>query len=304
MDRIKGIIPAVFTPLTDEGEVDIKQIKPFSEFLIKDGVSAIYVCGSTGEGPLLTTPERQTAAKAFIEAVAGRVPVIVQVGHNSIKEAVLLAKQAAKAGADAISAVSPTYFKLNSLEILIECMTEIASAAPDLPFYYYHIPQITGVDFDMIQFLEEASGKIPNLRGIKYSAFTIFEMQACRQLQNEKFELFFGSDEMLLSALAVGIEGAVGSTFNFATPLYMSIIKAFKEGNLQKAQALQYKAFQMVRILVKYGGQPAFKATMKLIDMDCGPNLLPHHTLDKKNVDSLRNELENIGFFQWARNES
>ena len=107
MERIKGIIPAVFTPMKKNGEIDTAQIKPVSDFLIDEKVAAFYVCGSTGEGPLLTTLERQLVTEAYIEAVAGRVNVIVQVGHNSIREAVLLARHAAESGADAISAVSP-----------------------------------------------------------------------------------------------------------------------------------------------------------------------------------------------------
>jgi len=304
MDRIKGIIPAVFTPFNGDGELDIQKIQVLSDFLIKDGVSAFYVCGSTGEGPLMTTPERQKVAGAYIDAVNGRKPVIVQVGHNSIKDARILSDHAARAGADAISAVPPHYFKLESLNTLIDCMAEIAAAASEIPFYYYHIPQITGVDFDMLEFLEQSHQKIPNLRGIKYSKLNIFEMQACIEIENRKFEIFFGSDEMMLSGLVAGIEGAVGSTFNFAAPLYTSIINTFKKNDLKKARELQYKAVQMTRLLYKYGGQPAFKATMQLIGMDCGPNRLPHRNLDPDEVNSLMNDLQTIGFFDWARHES
>jgi len=95
MDRIRGIIPAVFTPLKVDRELDIHKIQTLSDFLINDGISALYVCGSTGEGPLLTTPERQEVAGAFISAVDGRVPVIVQVGHNSIRDAIILSNHAA-----------------------------------------------------------------------------------------------------------------------------------------------------------------------------------------------------------------
>ncbi|KAA3660192.1 MAG: N-acetylneuraminate lyase [Calditrichaeota bacterium] len=303
MERIKGIIPAVFTPIKTNGDIDLAKIKPVSEFLIEEKVGAFYVCGSTGEGPLLTTRERQQVTEAYIDAVAGRVNVIVQVGHNAIKDAVILARHAANSGANAISAVPPGYFKLNSLSVLIDCMAEIAAAAPDLSFYYYHVPVITGVDFDMLDFLKQGRKKIPNLRGIKYTKPTIFEMQACLELENQQFEIFFGTDEMMLSALVVGARGMVGSTFNFAAPLYNSLIKAFDAKNLDKARSLQYNAVKMVRIFYKYGGQPAIKATMKLIGLDCGHNLLPHQTLDAAQIDSLKNDLTSIGFFDWGRRE-
>ncbi|RQW03473.1 N-acetylneuraminate lyase, partial [candidate division KSB1 bacterium] len=277
MERIKGLVPAVFTPLKANGDLETGRIKSISDFLIDEKVSAFYVCGSTGEGPLLTTSERQQVTEAYIDA-AGRVDVIVQVGHNSIREAVALARHAAGAGAAAISAIPPSYFALTSLTILIDCMAEIAAAAPELPFYYYHVPAITRVDFDMVEFLQQGQEKIANLRGIKYTKPTVFEMQACLDL-DERFEILFGSDEMMLSALAAGAQGAVGSTFNFAAPLYNSIISAFEARDLDKARSLQYRAVQMVRVFYKYGGQPAIKATMKLIGMDCGPNRLPHKTL-------------------------
>ncbi|MBN1561385.1 dihydrodipicolinate synthase family protein [candidate division KSB1 bacterium] len=303
MERIKGLVPAVFTPLKANGDIETGKIKPISEFLIDDKVSAFYVCGSTGEGPLLTTRERQQVTESYIEAAAGRIDVIVQVGHNCIKEAVALARHAAGAGAAAISAIPPSYFPLNSLAILLDCMAEIAAAAPDLPFYYYHVPAITRVDFDMVEFLTQGQEKIANLRGIKYTKPTVFEMQACIEL-NGRFEILFGSDEMMLSALTAGAKGAVGSTFNFAAPLYHSIISAFDARDLDKARLLQYRAVQMVRVLYKYGGQPAIKATMKLIGMDCGPNRLPHKTLAPTEIEAMKSDLTKIGFFAWARQES
>ncbi|MBN1154399.1 dihydrodipicolinate synthase family protein [candidate division KSB1 bacterium] len=304
MNRIEGIIPAVFTPLKENGDIETATVKSISDFLINERVSAFYVCGSTGEGPLLTTSERQQVADAYIDAAAGHVKVIVQIGHNSIRDAMQLARHAASSGADAISAIPPHYFRLSSLSILIDCMAEIASAAPDLPFYYYHVPAITKVDFDMVEFLKQGRQKIPNLRGIKYTQPTIFEMQACIELDDGGFEILFGSDEMMLSALVAGAKGAVGSTFNFASPLYNSIIRAFNTKDLDKARSLQYHAVQMVRVLYRYGGQPAFKATMKLIGMDCGPNRLPHKTLHPTEIDSLKHDLTDIGFFDWGRKEN
>ena len=304
MERIHGIIPAVFTPLQADGKPDLPQIKPLTDFLIAEKTAAFYVCGSTGEGPLLTTEERQRVTESYVDAVGGRVPVIVQVGHNSTREACALAVHAAQTGADAISAVPPHYFKLDSLSKLIACMAEIAGAAPDLPFYYYHIPGITGVNFDMAAFLIEGQKSIPNLRGIKHSTFTVFEMQHCIEIENRRFELLFGSDEMLLSALVAGAEGAVGTTYNFAAPLFNSIINAFKAGDLGKARTLQYNAVKMVRVLYEYGGLAAMKATMALIGMDCGSILLPHQNLAPDAVDALKNDLDAIGFFSWGRHQN
>jgi len=212
----------------------------------------------------------------------------VQVGHNSLAEARNLAAHAQAIGADAISAIPPTYFTIDSLGTLIDCLVEIASAAPQLPFYYYHIPQITGVNFDMVEFLRHGAERIPSLAGIKYAAFKIFELQACLEFQNGRFDIPFGCDEMLFSGLGAGAVGAVGSTFNFAAPLYHRIITAFREGNVDEARAYQSLAVNMIRLCYRYRGMSAIKAIMKLIGLDCGPNRLPHVTLKPDELEALR----------------
>ena len=117
--RVSGLIPAVFTPMRPNGDVDLDQIPAITDQLINEGVSGLYVCGSTGEGPSLTREERMAVAEAYVRAAAGRVPVLVQVGHNSIREAQLLAEHAQTIGADAISAVPPSYFSVASLDNLL-----------------------------------------------------------------------------------------------------------------------------------------------------------------------------------------
>ncbi len=229
------------------------------------------------------------------------MPVIVQVGHQSIRDAQNLARHAADIKADAFSAVPPNYFKPNSSEILVDCMAEIASAAPDLPFYYYHIPQITGVNVDMVEFLSLGSDRIPNLVGIKYSEFTVYELQACLEFENGRFDILFGSDEMMTSGLAAGAKGFVGSTFNFAAPLYIKIAEAFLRADMDQARALQSLSMKMIKTMFRCRGLAAFKATMELIGIKCGPIRLPHKTLTSTELKSMKRELEEIGFFEWGR---
>jgi N-acetylneuraminate lyase len=295
-----GLIAAVFTPMRKDGSLDPAQIPRIVEHLIRTQISGLYVCGSTGEGPSLSSEERRATAAAYVEAAAGKLPVIVQVGHNSLTEARALASHAEAIGADAISALPPWYFKFNSLETLIDCLSEISSAAPNLPFFYYHIPLLTGMDFDMVEFLRLGSKRLPNLAGIKYSNTNIDEYQKCLKFENGRFNILFGRDEILLSALSVGAKGAVGSTYNFAGPLYQRIITAFEQDNLSEAKKYQDLSVEMVRILFDYGGQATFKAVMKLIGLDCGPNRLPLETLRPEELQAMKEELERIGFFDWA----
>ena len=165
--HLSGLIAATFTPMRPDGSLNLAMAKPIVDHLIRSGVSGLYVCGSTGEGPLLTTEERKDTAAAYVEAAAGRLPVVVQVGHSSVVEARDLAVHAQQIGADATSAVAPYYFKPNSVAVLVDCLAEIAGGAPKLPFYYYHIPELSGVNANTVELLRHAPTKMPNFAGIK-----------------------------------------------------------------------------------------------------------------------------------------
>ncbi len=298
---LTGLIAATFTPLRADGAIHFELIGPMVDRLVDEGVTGLYVCGSTGEGVSLTSAERMATAKAFVDAVAGRIPVVIQVGHNSLAESRSLAANAAAIGADAISATPPIYFKPRSLDNLIDCLSEITRGAPDLPFYYYHIPSVTGVPVPIPEFLVQAPPRLPSLVGVKFSHTAVFEMQEAIALDHGRFNLLFGSDEMLLSGLCGGAHGAVGSTYNFAAPLYNGIMQAFAEGRMPAAQALQLHAVEMVSVIVRHGGNPALKAVMGLTGMDCGPSRLPQITLKPEQIAALRQDLAAIGFFEWAR---
>jgi N-acetylneuraminate lyase len=296
-----GLIAAVFTPMKENGSLNLDIVPKIVDHLIADGIKGMYVCGSTGEGPLLSTEERKATAKAYINIARGKLPSIVQVGHNSLTEACGLAAHAEQAGADAIAAVPPIYFKCTTVDNLIDCMAIIASAAPQTPFYYYHIPILTDGNFDMVEFLDKGVKKMPNLAGIKYSSLTLFEFQDCLNHDDGRFDILFGCDEMLLGGLATGAVGAVGSTFNFAGPLYNKVIDAFEKGDMEMARKWQLLSVKMIKMLCGYRGQPAFKAIMKLLGLDCGPNRLPLQTLSETELDSMKRDLEEMGFFDWGR---
>src|SRR5690606_27491152 len=133
-----------------------------------------------------------------------------------VKEARKLAAHAERVGADAFSSVSAFYFKPPSVKALVLSLAEISSAAPSIPFYYYNIPHLTGVSMDMLEFIQLAEELIPNFVGLKYTATTLHEYEACLNYKNGKYDILYGLDEMLLGALAVGAKGAVGSTYTFA----------------------------------------------------------------------------------------
>lgn len=294
--RIQGLIAATFSTFNEDGSLDLSLIPRLVDKLISEGVKGVFICGTNGEGPNLTSEERMTIAEAYVKAVNKRCLVLVHVGHPSIAEARKLAVHAKKIGADAISAVAAFYFKPASVNNLVDCMAEIAAAAPDMPFYYYHIPVITGMGIDMLEFLRLAEGKIPNLAGIKYTAATLHEYQACLNYKNGRFDILYGYDELLLPALAVGAQAAIGSTYTFAAPLYLKVMAYFREGKITEAQQMQLHAINMIRCLSRYSPIPTQKTIMKLMGMDLGPCRLPLVSLSAQQEQDISNYLQEIKF--------
>lgn len=298
--ELSGLIAATLTPLDADGAVDLEPIPAIVDHLERTGVSGIYICGSTGEGISLTTQERRAVAEAYMAAAKGRMQTVVQVGHNSLAEAQVLAAHAAQIGADAISATAPSYFKIGTIDMLVDCMAEIASGASNTPFYYYHIPSLTGAELDMVKFLPAADSRIGNLVGMKYTTPQACEYQACLNLQNGRFNVLWGRDEMLLSALAVGARGAIGSTYNIAAPLYRKVIDAFQSGNMAEAQRLQLQAVQMIHVMLKYPFLAALKWLLGLYGVPCGGCRLPQGNLSSEQAAQVRAELDALGFFEWC----
>jgi N-acetylneuraminate lyase len=299
--RYTGLIAATFTPMHEDGALRLDRAGPMVEFLQRSGIQAIYVVGSTGEGVSLSVRERREAAEAFVRAARGRLPVIVQVGHTSLTEARELAAHAQDIGPDAVSAVPPFYFKPSSAANLADCMAQIAGGAPKLPFYYYHIPAITSVGLDLVDFIRIARKRIPTFGGIKYTAPTVHEYMACVAEAGDDLDILWGVDEMLLCGLAAGAKGAVGSTYNYAAPVYRHIIDAFERGNLDEAREWQARSVEMIRRILDAGGLSAQKAVMQLIGQDCGPTRLPLPQLSKDQIERMGARLREIGYFEWAR---
>ncbi len=297
MTKISGLIAAAFTPFHEDGSVNFEMIPVLVEKLMQDGVKGVFVCGSNGEGPNMTTEERMQVSETFIHAAAKRMLVVVHVGHSSIQEARKLAAHAEETGADAISSVAAFYFKPTSVGNLADSMARIAAAAPSVPFYYYHIPQLTGVAMDMVEFLNIAQRSIPNLAGIKYTASTINEYQECLHYQDKKFNILYGYDELLLPALSVGAAAAIGSTYTFAAPLYLKTIELFNSGNIRAAEENHFFMVEAIKVFVKYPAIPAQKAIMKMLGWDLGPSRLPLQTLSDADYKALYESLRSISFF-------
>ena len=297
---LRGLVAAVHTPFRSDGSLNLSVVEAQAAHLVKNRIGFAFVGGTTGESHSLPLEERRALAERWAEVTRGtELRMIVHVGSNCIGDARILAAQAQKLGAIAISALAPSYFKPRSLDTLIACCAEIASASPETPFYYYDIPSLTGVAFPMADFLSAARERIPSLVGIKFTNSDLMAYQLCLRADDGLWDVPFGVDEHLLSALAIGARGAVGSGFNFAAPVYNRLLAAFSRGDFAAAREEQFRGTQLVQVLSRYGYMGAAKAVMKMIGVDVGPARLPNTALTPEQVKKLHGELEAAGFFEW-----
>jgi N-acetylneuraminate lyase len=301
MKRLKGLIAAPYTPFRKDGGLNLPMIEKLAEALVVNKVAGAFVCGTTGEGVSMSTAERMKVAERWQASAGPKLRVIVHVGHTSLGDCRALAAHAQKIGAAAVGCMAPFCFKPSKAEDLVAFCAEVAAAAPDLPFYYYHIPCVTGVTIPAFDFLRAAADRIPNLAGIKFTHENLMDYSACVRWEGGRYDALFGRDEMLLPGLAVGAAGAIGSTYNYAAPVYHRIMKAFARGDLAAAQDEQARANAMIAVLIRFGGMPpAGKAFMRLIGLDCGPVRLPLCPLTEAQAEALRAGAEAAGFFDFA----
>lgn len=293
--KIKNLIAATYAPMHKDGSLNTNKIKDYSQFLIRNKISGVFMNGSTGDFTSLSTEERKQITLAWSQNKSDDLYLIDHVGHTNLREAKELAAYASDK-VDAIAVLAPYYFKLNTIEKLVKYCKEVAAAAPNLPFYYYHIPVLSGADLNMLEFLKVASKEIPTLEGIKFTNNNLIDYLHCKNFENGKFNILFGFDEILLASLPLGADGWVGSTYNHLAPLYYKIMELFETGKMVEAAQLQTKAIRFVEILDGYGGfNGVAKGFMKYLGVDCGPSRFPHTTLPDEVYLEIKTELDNIG---------
>ncbi len=300
--KLHGLVAATHTPFAADGSLNLAAVEALAEHLIRTGVTTAFVGGTTGECHSLTVEERLALADRWA-AVAKGTPlrVVVHVGGNCLADAKTLARHAQSVGAAAIAALAPSYFKPATVADLVACCGEIAGAAPGLPFYFYDIPAMTGVRLSMPAFLAAAADRVPTLAGVKFTNPDLMAYQRCLRAAGGRFDVPWGTDEWLLAALALGAAGAVGSSYNFAAPVYRRLVAAFAAGDLTTAREEQYRSVRLIELLGGYGYMAAAKAVTGFLGVDVGSPRLPFADLTAQDRARLREDLERLGFFDWLR---
>lgn len=295
--KLEGLIAAPFTPMTADGALNLPAVKPYANLLVASGVKGVFICGTTGESASLTTDERRAVAEAWVAAAAGRLKVIVHVGSNCAADAIALAQHAEQSGADAIGAMAPYFFKPQTAAELVAWFTPIANSN-SLPFYYYNMPSMSGVSVSVPEFLALGGKAMPTLAGVKFTHNNLMEMSQCLTLDEGRYEVLHGYDEILLCGLSLGATAAVGSTYNYAAKVYNRLLDAFRAGDIAAAARLQQYSVKIVEVIIRHGGGVrGGKAIMRLVGVDCGSCRLPLAPFTEAEYTELKSELEAIDFF-------
>lgn len=297
---IHGLINAPFTPFHENGDINLDIIPAYAQMLQANGIKGVFINGSSGEGYLLTEQERKDLAVAWMEAAPEDFKVIVHVGSTCVRQSQALAKHAQEIGAFAIGAMASPFPKVGRVEELVAYCEEIAAAAPETAFYFYHIPALNGVFMPMLPFVKEAEKRIPNFAGVKYTYESIYEFNQCALYAEGRFQMLHGQDETILAALAMGeVEGGIGGTTNYNGRVLTQIIDAWKAGDTVRARELQNFSQAVINVICNYRGNiVGGKRIMKLIGLDMGKNRIPFQNLTDEEEEGLKAELKAINFFE------
>jgi len=232
-----------------------------------------------------------------VEASKGRIQIIAHIGTNCLEDAKDLARHAQEVKAAAVALVSPHYIKPESPEALVEYSAEVAAAAPNLAFFYYHFPDITNVRHTAISFLRLASNKIPNLQGVKFTHHDFYDFGLCVNYEGGKYEILIGYEHVLLGGLAYGTPGSIGITYSLVGPHYAKIVKAWDSGDIAAARKEHARGVEFYSVLAKYGLIRAHKAMLRIKGLDLGPVRLPLVDLTTAEVDAMVADLKKVELY-------
>lgn len=284
---LKGIVPALITPMTADENVDEDGLRALIERLIESGVHGLFVLGTNGEFIALSEEEKLRIASIAVDQARSRVPVIAGTGAYATRDVIGLNQKMADVGVDAVSVITP-YFNGATQPELFTHYKKIAEATP-LPVMLYTIPAKAGItlNVDTVRRLSE----IPNIRGIKDSGGDFDRLLQLINLRRDDFAVFTGTDSMILWTLIAGGDGAVAATTNAVPDVVMSIWNKFQSGDIDGARAAQ-ESLRALRDAFALGTMPVvLKTAAQMLGMPAGPARSPAQPLDANARERLSQAL-------------
>ncbi|NXJ63865.1 NPL lyase, partial [Rostratula benghalensis] len=280
-------------------QINLSVIRQYVDYLVsKQNVKGVFVNGTTGEGLSLNTQERKQLAEEWVGQGKDKLDhVIIHVGALSLPESQELARHAAAIGASGIAVIAPFFFKPTNKDELIAFLQKVASEAPAVPFYYYHVPPVTGVKIRVEELLDRIEERIPTFQGVKFSDTDLLDLAQCvHKNETQQFAFLYGVDEQLLSALAIGANGAVGSTYNYLGQKTNLMLQAFAKQDLALAQKYQFLTGEFLSFVIKLGfGVAQTKAIMTSVSgIPMGPPRLPLVAASEDFIAKAKDKLNSI----------
>ena len=284
----EGVIPALVTPFNEELSVDYRGIEKNLEFLEKY-VDALVPAGTTGEAATLSYQEHIEVVKHVVEV--SKLPVIGGAGSNSTKEAIFLAKEVEKAGADAAMLVTPYYNKPNAEGLYLHYKTVAESVS--IPIIIYNVPSRTACNItpDVVERLAE----IDNIVGIKEASGNLKQVCEIINRTPEDFILLSGDDFLTFPILCLGGKGVISVAANVAPQLMKELYEAFKSGNMDKAREMHYRLMPLYSALFIDTNPIPVKKALELMGMPAGKPRPPLVELSEEKTEKLKKVLESLG---------
>ena len=295
MAQFKGIFPAIATPMTREGALNEAAFREVMEFNIRAGVNGFWIAGGTGESVLLDDEENMRIAEIAADQSRGRVNNIMHVGAATTKRAAALAENAARAGVESICCVPPFFYRQTD-EAIVEHYRIVAAAA-DLPLMVYNLPHSTGVEItpDLMRKIQD---RVPQLAGLKHSALTFPNVRAFSKMG---LSCLIGNSMLMLPALTIGASGCVDGPPNVAPELWVDIWNAYKDGDLDRAEAAQDKASDVSLAVREFGMHATIKALLsERLGIDCGDPRPPTPPLTSEQRSAVLKRAEELGLTRMA----
>lgn len=287
--RIQGVIVPMLTPFNKSGSVDLGAIDHLVDHLVGHGVHGLFPAGTTGEGPLLSQEERRMVAEQTVRAVHGRVPVIIHTGALSTRDTLELTSHAHEIGADAAAIIPPYFYRLTDLAFARHVI-QVAEAVPDLPIFLYNNPAVTPnlITADMVLALAQ---QIPNLAGLKDSSGSLETLVECQSRLPEGFVTAVGSDSLILSGIAMGLDGCISGNANVFPELVVALYNATRAADLDTARVLQHRLNQVRRVLKDGRDLSLFKGVLARKGLSLGAVRSPLLQASDAEIDACMEAL-------------
>lgn len=293
MAIFKGAGVAIITPMHEDGSVNYEKLEEILEFQIANSTDAIVICGTTGESATMTHGEHLKTIKFTIDKVAKRVPVIAGTGSNCTETAIMLSKEAASYGADAILVVTPYYNKATQ-KGLIAHYTAVAESVPETPVIMYNVPSRTGCNLQPAT-VAALVKNVKNIVGIKAASGDLSQIAKMVSLAGEELELYSGNDDQILPMLSLGGLGVISVLSNVAPQQTHDMVMKYLEGDVKEATRMQIEAIPLINALFCEVNPIPVKAAMNMMGMEVGPLRMPLSEMEDCNKEILAKAMKDYG---------